>query len=321
MYQLRRLWGNSVPILSTNLMDNGLIDDNFNRVLTEVAVAAFDNFATDASSSSSSANREEEAPLGRRRRRVRTPTPRKSNSISEVVHSPIRHDDGKPSPSITPNDNFFEFQRTRGYRLATHSISNCDAVRQLEEEHIVRAISHYVLQFATGTNREVSSCMATSIAHQLHQSTGIGLSIDLWAAVQRGRGARHAYHVHEGAIVSGVYYSSCPLGCAPLILRRPDDPMIDAPVNNQGKYDRDLEKDIIEKEDVAIHPKEGQLVLFPPWVSHGVPLINRDEIGNEQMKINLNSPRVSWAFNLTGRLASIGDPWSITQSSSSCLHS
>lgn len=307
-YHLRRLWGSAVPILSTNLLDSGVVDASFNDVLTEAAVAAFNDF-TKTSSSAPSANQEDGTPGSRRRRRIRTSTLKNSDTLSsDHASSPPNNDNGA---RVTPNDNFFEFQRTRGYRLATHYISNCADVRQLEEEHIFDAVVHYLLQVAKiHASNKHSGDMPKYIAGTL-QTSGLGsLSIDMWAAVQRGKGAYHAYHVHDDAIVSGVYYSSCPSNCAPLVLRRPaGEGITDANTNDEKNCQAERYKYSLKKDDVVMHPKEGELVLFPPWVRHGVPLITDDEISSIQL------PRISWAFNLTGRLASIGDPWSVTRPS------
>lgn len=275
-YQLRRLWGN-VPILTTNLLESGLIDSKVNDALTAVAVSAFNNFSK---ANELEVNVPSSHGAARRKRRSRTST------RAHTIESPtIIIDPDTSSSKVTPNDNFFEHQRTRGYRLATPLISDCDAVSQLEEEHIVNAIAYYLRQF-----EDSRGMLSTTIADTL-QSSGIGLSIDLWAAVQKGNGAYHHYHVHEGAIVSGVYYSCTPLGCAPLVFKKPE-----CFVGND------------EEDDVVIRPKEGQIVLFPPWLSHGVPKANTDQEDNSQSHL----PRVSWAFNLNGKIA-LGDPWDVTR--------
>lgn len=279
MYQINRLWGGVVPILSTNLLDAGLVGSEFNVLLTKGAVTAFDDY-TAASSSSLAGNTDEVSPTGvplpssatRRRRR-----PRASVRDVKAEESPIL-----PS-ALTPNDRFFEHQRTRGYRLATQSMSSCDSAKQLEEDYIVDAVAYYL--------RENN---ALSLADLLSSSRGGGeLSIDMWAAVQRGAGACHRDHVHEGAIVSGVYYSAVPLGSAPLVLRKPTT------------YSRD-ENAQVDQGDVVIHPKEGNLILFPPWLEHGVPA--KEQSGNTDTS---NQPRVSFAFNLIGRMATIGNPWDV----------
>jgi len=62
-------------------------------------------------------------------------------------------------------------------------------------------------------------------------------------------------------------------------------------------------------EDVIIQPNNGQLILFPPWLKHGVPMTTNGQ------KIDPSLARVSWAFNLTARLAYIGDAWDVTRPS------
>lgn len=118
----------------------------------------------------------------------------------------------------------------------------------------------------------------------------------------RKKGAYHADHVHEGALVSGVYYASVPSGSAPLVLRRPK-----ANENQQTKND-DYDDQV---SDVIISPAEGNLILFPPWVEHGVPLAAEQQDKVEDSSIN--HPRVSFAFNVTGAVVLGNDPWSVTR--------
>jgi hypothetical protein len=200
------------------------------------------------------------------------------------------------------NNNFFEYQRTHGYRLAVPSISNCKAVLRLEEDLFADASIHY-LRHAASANR---------VAKQVSSMTG-EFSIDVWASVHRGRGACHAFHVHEGAVVSGVYYSACPVGCAPLVLRKPH---LDQTLNDDEEADNRKVEDIEtnHKDHVAIHPNEGDLILFPPWLKHCVPLANK--LHGQVEAVSCDKSRVSWAFNLTARLVNMGDPWDITRQSS-----
>ncbi len=60
-------------------------------------------------------------------------------------------------------------------------------------------------------------------------------------------------------------------------------------------------------EDVVHAPKDGDLVLFPPWVEHGVPLA--DEPAGDSSSL----ARVSFAFNVTGALTLGNDPWNVTR--------
>eukprot|EP01082_Thalassiosira_pseudonana_P003368 g2518.t1 g2518 contig12:277885-278814(-) len=303
-HQIQRLWG-VAPILTSNFREAGVVNSEFNNVLTRAAMEAFDDFTNSTvvqndRGSSSSTKRDSISPNASRRRVRPRSLPRTSIQPSDMIHR-----DSNVNPSTTPNDNFFEYQRTRGYHLATPSISNCKSVHSLHEEYLVDSITYY-LHYAINS---------TSLANQLSLS-GIGgeFSIDLWAAIQQGKGAYHEFHVHKGAIVSGVYYSSCPVGCAPLVLRKPDEDTLQS-LDREGRVEQEQVKTNIILEciegDVVIQPNEGQLVLFPPWVEHGVPLAVEPDNGREV--IDMHQPRVSWAFNLTGRLAAIGNPWDLTR--------
>jgi uncharacterized protein (TIGR02466 family) len=266
-YQIKRLWNATVPILRTNLVATQIVNASFNQALTQVAVGAFDNFTIGGSAHKNNST-------AKRRRRKQS----RSDSTNDDMLSELT------PANQTPNDNFFEYQRTHGYRLAFASISSCKSVQHLEQEICYDASIHY-LQKAFNTNEATT---------RLSSMSG-EVSIDLWAAVQRGKRAHHAFHVHEGAIVSGVYYSACPEGCAPLVLRKP--------IANRESIDNATK----DKDDVSIHPKEGDLILFPPWLEHGVP-----KQANETTSAAASDmPRVSWAFNMTARAVGIDNHWDI----------
>jgi len=93
--------------------------------------------------------------------------------------------------------------------------------------------------------------------------------------------------------VSGVYYAAVPKGSAPLVLRKP--------IEFEGEEETEG--------DVCIYPREGQLVIFPPWVMHGVPTMQSNDSSGGST--NLDSPRVSYAFNVSG--AYLGNPWGLTK--------
>jgi len=240
--------------------------------LTNAAISAFNNYTSN--------NQHDDlippSSGGRRRRRSRA-----APLVNIENTSPPNNSDR--STQVTANDNFFEYQRTRGFRLSTPRISSCDEVKELEEIHMLDAVTQYLLQ--------LDNEKSISIANQL-QTDSI-FTIDMWAAVQSGKNAYHEYHVHKESVVSGVYYSNCPDNCAPLILKRPNDNMDKQSANDESYYRDD--------EEVIIHPKEGQFILFPPWLYHGVPKTNEE---------HTEQARVSFAFNLNGRIV---DPWSITR--------
>jgi hypothetical protein len=65
--------------------------------------------------------------------------------------------------------------------------------------------------------------------------------------------------------------------------------------------------------DVVISPRAGELVLFPPWLVHGVPMA----AAAEATDASIHQPRVSYAFNVTGGMGAYawGDPWDVTRQS------
>ncbi len=302
-YQINRLWSGVAPILTTNLIEAGVVETAANESLTRSAVTAFDRYTNSPLTSPAAAQELDASPTNNRRRRRRS-SPHAKQAADDL--------NAASSAAPTPNDNFFECQRRMGYTFGNNESD--DLLRhQLKETHIIDAIIYYLQHFHVINEGENNSCasnlpqqrLASSIIHEL-QSDSPEVTIDLWAAIQRGKGSHHKFHVHEGAVVSGVYYSSCPTGCAPLVLRRP---LLDVDKNVdfdlQNNQDDRGERD----DDEVIHPNNGQLVLFPPWLSHGVPKARHDE------EASSSQPRVSWAFNLNARLAYVGNAWDVTRPS------
>jgi uncharacterized protein (TIGR02466 family) len=314
-YQIKRLWNGIAPILTTNLIETGVVAAALNESLTQAAVTAFDRYTNSTPGTSSS----DASAANNRRRRRRT-----SSSAAQAKHSTIdlitdAHSSESSSTAPTPNDNFFEYQRRVGYTLNNNQHRSSDEdvfLQQLKETHISNAIIYYLQHFHINDGQDNNSAtlqqqrLTNSIIDVLQSDSSPELTIDLWAAVQRGEGAHHKFHVHEGAIVSGAYYSNCPLGCAPLVLRRPvldrDCNVVDCAQNDGGLVREN-------NDDAVLHPINGQLVLFPPWLKHGVPLAK--ELKREESSASSTLPRVSWAFNLTARLAHIGNAWDVTRPS------
>ena len=300
-YQLNRLWDGIAPILTTNLIEAGVIGAAANESLSLAAVAAFDRYTKSSLTSPAAAPAQDidSSSSTNKRRRRRRQSFQDGQSAVDIVFTQTT----KPSTSApTLNDNFFEYQRRMGYTLDNNQSDDDPLCQQLKETHIIDAIIYYLQHFHVDNDNLPQQRLASSIVHEL-QSDSPGVTIDLWATVQRGEGSHHKFHVHEGAVVSGVYYSNCPLGCAPLVLRRP---LLDS-VNDLNYNAQTIDDGVVEREDdKEIHPSNGQLVLFPPWLSHGVPQ-QRDESSNLL-------PRVSWAFNLNARLAYVGgNAWDVTR--------
>ena len=53
-YQIKRLWASSVPILTANILESGIIDKNFNKKLTDAAISSFNNYSNTSSTSNKS---------------------------------------------------------------------------------------------------------------------------------------------------------------------------------------------------------------------------------------------------------------------------
>jgi len=195
-----------------------------------------------------------------RRRQQRT---KHSSTIPKVGNS--------GNPELTVNDYFFEYQRLHGYAHGTPKLSDAPEVSKLK--HALQTESELYFHLLGGASSSVISSLIQG---------GIA-SLDIWAAIQKGEGAYHKDHVHEDVLLSGVYYAKVPEGSAPIIFHKPA-----------------LNSEINSKDSVTIYPKEGQVIIFPPWLLHGVP-----------MSENENNPsRVSYAFNLSGAYA---DPWGLTK--------
>mmetsp|Transcript_19709 Transcript_19709/g.28076 ORF Transcript_19709/g.28076 Transcript_19709/m.28076 type:complete len:310 (+) Transcript_19709:172-1101(+) len=305
-YQIKRLWNGIAPILTTNLIEAGVVEAAANESLSLSAVSAFDRYTNSPLTSPAAAKELDASPTNNRRRRRRNSSQAKQAADDLNVES---------STAPTPNDNFFEYQRRMGYTFGNNQ-SDGLLRQQLKETHIIDAIIYYLQHFHANNGGENNSSasnlpqqrLAGSIIHEL-QSDSPEVTIDLWAAVQRWKGSHHKFHVHDGAVVSGVYYSSCPMGCAPLVLRRPlldGDDNVNCEPHYNNNYDGGERDD-----DEVIHPNNGQLVIFPSWLSHGVPL--EKEQHYEEPPPSL--PRVSWAFNLNARLVYVGNAWDVTRPS------
>lgn len=236
------------PVATINFIDMGILTSMFNKSLTQIAVSTFDSYC-DTSFRTTNQNR---------RRRNKS-----STQSCKYVRS---------ETNPTPNDFFFEYQRINGFTRGLNQFKNSNDIKTLEE-----AIEKQVINYFSFLDAKSSHALTLF-------KDGI-LSLDIWAAVQDGIGAYHKNHVHEGVVLSGVYYSSVPEGSAPLLMHKP---------KQTESSDDEVDLHVIE-------PVEGQLIVFPPWLLHGVPEAKRPP----------DSPRVSFAFNLSGPI--IGDPWDITR--------
>lgn len=97
-------------------------------------------------------------------------------------------------------------------------------------------------------------------------------TLHAWATVT-SNGSYHLSHTHPASLVSGVYYVDVPADAGPILFRDPRGPRppFDAPL--------------------TIHPRSGELLLFPSWLSH------------EVAPTPGAAPRISIAFNMVGEWA------------------
>ena len=92
------------------------------------------------------------------------------------------------------------------------------------------------------------------------------LEVNPWATVHDHCQA-HLTHDHPKSMVSGVYYVKTPQGSGPITL-----------------YDARM----MFNEPIVIHPRPGELILFPSWLSHQVMPTAVE--GDQRMSIALNAP-------------------------------
>ena len=269
LVQPQRLWG-SVPVAICNLLDEGLVYGSFNQALTKAAVLAFDEYIALHKSGEPP---EPVLSTSKERRRLRRLASRQEK---RQQHSPLaNHIMSMDHNENGLTDQLFEHDRLQGYHLARESLRMCPAVTRLQQELIPQAVADYLLLLSSDEGSQ-----AWVVAQGL-LTNGFDYNVDLWAAVQREAG--HEPRVHRGACVSGIYYAAVPDGSAPLVFQRPPE----------------LARQEQNQKDVALSPREGQLVIFPSWLVHGVP----------RSTTTTEPPRVSFAFNV--KSAFVRSPWGV----------
>jgi len=313
------------PVATTNLLDCGIIDPCFNRSLERAAVSSFEDYKEKRRGASSGETRNESKAsdvVGRRKRQLQIPNVTCPKKILKAGSFEPSTNSQKSCEGATDNDYFFEYQRINGYRLKPqhHGAENDGDTSACEELEILR--THIVPAAAALYLRRMSHNCSDKKTHilkkviedlEMRETAGLMLDVDIWATVQRGSGARHPDHIHEGAIVSGVFYANVPRGSAPLALRRPQlsavrTENIATRSDNENriisnKHSNPLEEMtgfelLNDQGDMLFHPKEGQIIIFPPWLYHGVPSVE-DNIIQRNSNDATSGERVSFAFNIT----------------------
>lgn len=271
-----QLW-NTAQIQTTNLIKCGLFDAASNKTLTKKALDLFTKFATVGTTTISLDDDNSIHDYTDRIRRKRKRPSFKSSSTSQSLSLNYNVDS---KTGVTTNDRFFEHQKNNGYCQQLMPISEFSQLQNI----LTTEVQTYLSSFTNSTT-------SSELIHRLNIDSTVKL--DVWATVQIGKEAYHANHVHENVFVSGVYYASVPDGSAPFVLYKPMDKDRDVEIYRQND-DHDA--------TFVIHPEEGQVVIFPPWLLHGVP---------RPTKLCNELPRVSFAFNVSG--FSLGDHWDATK--------
>lgn len=298
------LW-NSVPVQFTNLIQtNSNLDQSFNKALTATAIKFFDDFANKNTGGDGSTTTFSPRQGLRRRRKEDKRYHRKIQSPKGIKYRI------NPQTGLTTNDYFFEHQRINGYSkqfMPTPEILSLHEMLSVEvQAYFLSGINDSDSKSSTSgkartRNNTTKEAAAKDLVSRLRNDGTVKL--DLWATVQIGADAYHADHVHENVFLSGVYYSSVPEGSSPLVLHRPTRRLNEFEKNDYG--DRENNDD----DKFVVHGKEGEVILFPPWLLHGVPPSKR-YVDTNTSSSSLQ-PRVSFAFNVSGY--SLRDPWEITK--------
>jgi uncharacterized protein (TIGR02466 family) len=102
--------------------------------------------------------------------------------------------------------------------------------------------------------RESLACILSADGDYALISTGLNVHLE---------GGFNVSHVHAHCVVSAVYYIACPPGSGDLVF---EDPRVQASfASSLHLFCQDLGSHL-----VRLSPQEGQLVLFPSWLSHRV---------------------------------------------------
>mmetsp|Transcript_7479 Transcript_7479/g.14175 ORF Transcript_7479/g.14175 Transcript_7479/m.14175 type:complete len:297 (-) Transcript_7479:44-934(-) len=287
---LQYLWS-KVPIFTKNLISSGNISATFNDRLSQTASHAYDTYCSTRKGEDLLENRTSRTKRKRHRLSLTSSNP-KSPTVASTL-SPM---------GLTTNDYFFEHQRVNGFIHGTRILSQNQDIMHLKA--ILSLQVEPYLEFWGEKGRELLGLMRNEI-----------LSLDLWVAIQRGQGAYHKEHVHENVFLSGVYYCKVPRGSAPLIFYNPDHDIgkrFDEDDMEVVRSNTGSERLTAEQQSHCFEPKEGSIVLFPPWLLHGVPpvAVTADTVPAGPME-HADTARISFAFNLRGPYR-IGNPWSVT---------
>jgi uncharacterized protein (TIGR02466 family) len=120
----------------------------------------------------------------------------------------------------------------------------------------------------------VRACCGLAMG-QMGQGDG-RLRLESWVNMH-DRGGFNFLHMHEGALLSGVFYLQSPHGSGSLVFRDPRPLIIHAATDGAWANAHN---------EVHLQPEAGLIVLFPPWLEHYVEPHQNDV------------PRISISFNV-----------------------
>lgn len=104
---------------------------------------------------------------------------------------------------------------------------------------------------------------------------GRSFALESWINIH-DRGGFNFLHLHDGTLLSGVFYLQAPPGSGRLTFRDPRPGVLNSPFKGEGAN--------AEKE-VQLVPAAGLVALFPHWLEHHV-----EPHGND-------TPRIAISFN------------------------
>lgn len=125
------------------------------------------------------------------------------------------------------------------------------------------------------------ACCSASFNHafgQIDAAEGLRYRFEAWANIN-DPGSYNDFHVHGGALLSGVFYLTVPEGAGDIVFRDPRPGVVLSRFVGSGPNAHGLAR---------VAPREGLLLVFPSWLEHGV------ETHEGQ------APRVSLAMNAVG---------------------
>jgi uncharacterized protein (TIGR02466 family) len=122
--------------------------------------------------------------------------------------------------------------------------------------------------------REAATALCGGVLAKMGQGKA-AFTLDAWANIH-DRGGFNFLHLHDGCLLSGVYYLQAPEGSGSLVFRDPRAGVLHA--SARGSWPNAYR-------DVQLRPTAGLMVIFPHWLEHFVEVHDS------------NTPRISIAFN------------------------